>query len=370
MSIIGKDLSVESVLNSIFSKEEEETSSDTPPTTDTPPVEEEEKEDTVEIPEIVKAELADELSELSEDENEVIDSPIEEEEGADEEAMAEESARLHGEIGKMQLALQTAEEFIFSKYSTEADLGKVSAALKKFWDWIVAIVEKIRMFILTVVKRIQIWAAGDMKNITKWANENKTKIAEGLTKSGETITLKTRLPLVNIAKVEALKAKNELPSSELRDKAIAALKAKKFDEAVYTELDKANRAVTINKIVTEVYGDASASDVTAVSFNKVVNIVDTLTKADAIKGIAKELIEKGKATTSAISTFKSLSKADLPAEEVANLKKLAVAIQKSINLQVSVSYWLVSTAISQVKVAKSFAAKLVIAAGKKEEEKK
>ena len=69
------DISVESILDSIFSNEEE--------TVDIPSIEPELKE------------------ELTEEEQEILDSPTDEEEGADEESIGEESVRLLGEVDLM-----------------------------------------------------------------------------------------------------------------------------------------------------------------------------------------------------------------------------------------------------------------------------
>lgn len=332
------DLSVESALDLLFSTEEETT-------------------DETALPAIDK----EELGELTEDEAEVLDMPVEEEEGADEEAVAEESARLFGEIGTLQLAMRTAEEFIWSRSEEADDAAKVSMA-KKFWDWLLKIIEKIRMFVITTVKRIQIWLTGDMKAITKFAKENGTAINDAITKVGDKVTLNIKLP-----KSSVVSAKIELPVDEDLSKAIAALNKSEYDEAAVSALESGIKEKTVKSVSEEIYGkDVKAAAVSAKAFDIVVKIVATMENAESFKKSLGVMVKQTKSTVNVSAAIKKAKEAKVEAKDLANLKKEGVMIQKAINSSVSLAYWQVSAGIAQVKIARKYAAKVLDEAKKGE----
>lgn len=362
------DISVESILDSIFSNEEE--------TVDIPSIEPELKE------------------ELTEEEQEILDSPTDEEEGADEESIGEESVRLLGEVDLMNFALKTAESFIWAKsleedssvkdgedgedgeddeVATEAEKN----IFKKFWEWLVKIVEKIRMFLVTSFKRIQVWLAGDMKGVTEWYKKNKSDIDSAISKQGD-VTLKIKMPESKLTTIkDSLKALKEalgkgitdLNSVQVNENNIAALK---------TELEKLG---TVAKIKEQIYGkDAKSEDVKLSTFNAAFKISDTLSQINTyLKEAADNVKENIKKSNDLLKTAqkkakdmvkgsKILKELQIQKVQMKKIKDLAALCQKALNFIVSTDYSILSAKIYIIKISRAYAAK-ALAANKKSDKK-
>ena len=354
------DISVESILDSIFSNEEE--------TVDIPSIEPELKE------------------ELTEEEQEILESPTDEEEGADEESIGEESVRLLGEVDLMNFALKTAESFIWAK-SLEEDSsvkdgedgedvkdgedgedGEVATeaeknVFKKFWEWLVKIVEKIRMFLVTSFKRIQVWLAGDMKGVTEWYKKNKSDIDLAISKQRD-VTLKIKMPETELTTIEGSlkKLKDALEES------IIDLDTGKVDEKNVTVLkDELEKLGTISKIKEQIYGkDAKSKDVKLSTFNASFKIGNTLsTIGTYLKEAANKVRENIKDSNVFLKAAKTNAKDIVKdKEEMKKIKDLASLCQRALNFIVSTDYAILSAKIYIIKISRSYAAK-ALAANKK-----
>lgn len=336
MKSIG-DVSVESILNGLFSNEADD-----------------------EVP-ALDAEI---VEELTAEEEEIVEAPFEEEEGADGEEMATEAARMLGDIGTMTLAMRTAEEFVWARSEEAAGSDNV---FKKFWEWLKKICGQIKTFLITTWKRVQIWLAGDMKNISKWAADNKQKIEEAIASpKGKAVTLKVKLPVKGVS--EASKIIQSAGTGSAIQKAISAISTGKGDAGLMTELKAQADKYNSKALNATFYGskDVKASDVTLAKYSGTlgVGIYDILSNAAEIRksmGVAQEVI---KSTTNLIKAADTASKHTIDDKEVAkSVKDLAGAAQRAVNASSSSMYWVISFFITTVKTSKAYAVK-AMAVGK------
>jgi hypothetical protein len=330
MSIKLENISFESVISSLFSNEEEGALA----------------EDNTVItldPEVIE--------ELTEEEGEIVEIPTDPDEIiVDESEVAEESMRLCGEVRTMELAMITAEQYMW-KESLEADKVKPEI-LKKFWEWLKKIMTKIKEFLLTAFKRIQIWLAGDMKNTVKFATDNKADIEKAISAKGDEVTLKIKKPLKNPDDIKLIMNPSAFHSAAI------SLGNGTGDEAIVAELAKIS-AQTTSGVADEIYGPkAKATDVKLADFDKAVGgIYKLLTNAAAIKTNANTMNASIKVATDAIKAFDKAASKETDKEKLADVKKLATALQKAVSVSSSVQYWKIAALISMVKIAKAYANK-------------
>lgn len=334
--------SIESIVESLFSKEQEE------PETSNGNGEGEDKDETVILldPEIIE--------ELTEEEGEVIEVPTDPDDiVVDDSDMAEESARLGSEIVTMELAMRTAEEFIWGKESLEADTVN-TGFLKKFWDWLKKILAKIKEFLLNAFKRVQVWLAGDMRATVKWTNDNLREISDAIAAKGDQVTLKIKKPVKNPSEISL----DSGAAASIRKAADTVAKGE-ADETLVAEMKKISET-SVKTVIEEVYGkDVKSESVTLTDFDKAVGgIVKVLNSATAIKTSAAKINEVIKSATDATKSIDKISaNKEVDKANIAGIKTLASATQKAISVSSSVVYWKVAALISIVKISKAYAVK-------------
>ena len=283
-------------------------------------------------------------------------------------ALAEESARLFGEAQTMEMALRTAESYVWSQ---EGDSDNV---FKKFWEWLKGIFQKIYMAIVTFLKKVGIWMSGSREKQVKYikeVNDNKaykTKLQSADVKLTTLVPSKkgrvSSLPLVQKAKgMQAI-----CNAGLLQWKGIN----KAIDNA---KQSLSNDGLTVGAIKAEMFGkDAKPKAVSAKDWFKAVEYGEVV----AFDGTAyKDAQNNVKLTKDAVSFAQKMQNTSgMTAEEAKQVKENASVAQRLLNVVSTISVWVTSEQIRRVNVSYKFA-KLVAAKngsaaskGKKDEKKK
>lgn len=294
----------------------------------------------------------------TEEEDEILTGPTEKKEGADEADLAEKGQECLGELNTMQLALRTAEEYIWS-VSEEADKGG-EGIWKKFWNWLKKIFEKAKLYLVTTFKRIQIWIAGDMKNIAKWADENKESLGKI---GGSKAKIKMVLPLKSWEATVQDWKKDSIDDKELED-AMNKLLKPEGDADMTKSLNDWATAHTIKNIRESIFKkDAKSEEVTVKQFeSRVFKISENISRSGIakFKTSADALNTAIKLQQKAISTAaKNASRVNTDTTEGPRIKSLASAMQRALNTYTTVNVWYVSYQIRFIKQAFALAKKAV-----------
>jgi len=334
------DISVESILNGLFSQESDDNDSST----------------------VVKVE---EIDEITDDEKDILEGPIEADDGADGAEVAEESARIFGDVQLLQFGMRAAEEYVWTQSTEAVDIG---AALKKFWSWLKSIVIKIREYALSAIRYANIFLAGDMKGIVKWYAENKAKVAEGLTAKGGDISLVVKKPVAKFPSTgDAMAAISAI---------VKAVQAQEMaDEANVKTVKDFIATVKVPQLNATVFGkDAKSADVSMKDYNDALKALGSsidavLTSASWIKTSATDLAKYSRETNASVNVINkaaNIAVTDENKSKVEAAKAMATLMQQGLSATVSAEYWILSTKITMIKICRNYAKKAVAAAAKPE----
>jgi len=329
--MLDVNISVESLINGIFSREEDcvevatldpevsaELTEDETETIEAPIVSDDESTDESPDTDVVETEVPVEGS--TDGAVDTVLEPI-----ATDSELAEESANLAGEIASMNLALRTAEEFIFSQ-STEA--FDIKATWQKFWEMIKRVFEKIGTFLVTIWKRLQIFLAGDMKGITKWYTANKAAAdaAEGNTSA----KIKAKAPKQGGFKAMEDNFSKNGGVDKVVNEALASITSGS-DDSAKAEYMRSEVAKTFNSkaLNSAVFGSESpkAVEVTLKDLLAGASLGDVLSGVATIKTSMSDAQKLISANKKAVATAASTAKKDLKddKEKIKSIKDLASA---------------------------------------------
>ena len=356
MSIHIGDVSVESIISNLFSREDEDTYQLDPTL-----VEEIKTGDVIE-PGVAATDTTPAVEPVVEqlpEEVEMIESPVEEDEGADPEALTEECSRLIGDVNTMTLAMRTAEQFVWSQ-ANEVEEPNI---FKKFWEWLKKIMGKLRMVLLTLFKYLQVFLAGDMKGISKWAASNKDAIVKGMASDGDKITLKIKPIISSFTALQSVMA-DQNEDLKMVGKYTDELASGKTSAASIKEVkDVIAKSDSVKKLSENFYGaDATVKTVTMKQFDDKFKIIDGMGTA-SINSIKYQtsIIQAGLIMIQkSISAAQKLGKSSIAStekESAKNLKALATAMHQVTSMAVTKCFWTSRLHVGLVKTAYAYAKK-------------
>ena len=303
---------------------------------------------------------------LSEDERDIVDGPVDEEEGADPEDLTAKGEECLGEINSMQLALRTAEEYLWTN-ATEENV------FKKFWEWLKKMFEKIALFMVTQWKRFQVWIAGDMKKISSWAKENTQKLSSLSDKAKKEAKVKALVPS-EPSKIIAIADRMKGAVNSAANSAVSHLNSGKVDEGTKKTLDTfVSEVGGVKKIRELMYGkDAKAKEV---SFNDIdtaipkIRLIPALSKGRILsdQNTGKVFQDTIKNSKNMVKTAEKYARAQTSEKtDIKAIKAYASSCQRALSVVSSVQYFLAADDIRLVKVAFAVAKKAVAIDAKEE----
>jgi len=299
---------------------------------------------------------------FSDYEIDIINGPEDEDNGADIEYISEECYRLQSEVNTINYGIRVAEEYLWSKQSTESVSSKVHEVGKKvlesFWKWFKGALEKIRQFIILFMKRIQIWIAGDFNKLKKWAIDNKSKIETGIHKFVYEISLNVKKPIGKYEVDLSILDTVENWISDLKASRLFISAQGKYGTEQSVKLGKYIAKNNIQNVENAIYGEnAEKKAVSIEEYNKSINIVDTLVNIGQYKTDINKSIKSIKSVNHILSFANSITmevKAVLP-NHFTYIRLVGGKASRAIALCSNLMYTKLYTMVSITKVSYRYA---------------
>jgi len=295
--------------------------------------------------------------ELSDFEMKLVNAPIDEdtEVSKDEaESLSIEGINILNDVSVIQLGMAAFEKFQWS-VSTESFIDSIEIVLKKFWDIIKSIFEKLRTSLLIAIRRTHIAISGNMRNVSKWAKKNKSSIEKGIDENGEEIFMYTKIPL------HARPDMSEI--AQLINESIHLILSK--NQIKYENFNKLEEFIDTYSITTMdeyVYEDNKNKNISMKDYDTAIGgIVDRLINIDEIRSELEEPTKLINALTTNILSIKKMGLngdfSKVTPDEAQKIRKYGLILQKSAVLAVNICYWSLSNNIYITKVAHEYAEK-------------